>query len=207
MTMTDITPYQPIPLDVAGSAPARPRLLLLATCLASAATLVGYISLTGYYAQARSLALAGAPDATWLPEGVKIPLTQPNFMLLTLAFSAVSMAWALSAVRHDDRANAFIAFTLTLMFGFAQIAQTAYLLTLMNMPGAGNEAAALIYTMVGIQLAVLAVAMAFVVAMALRTLGGGYSATDYEGVLSASVFWFTNVGVYLVLWYAVYITK
>jgi heme/copper-type cytochrome/quinol oxidase subunit 3 len=205
MTVTDLTPYQPIPLDVPGSPPARPRLLLLATSLASGALLVGYVALVSYYAQAR--AAIRATGEPWLPTGVKIPLTQPNFMLLTLVFSAVSMAWALSAVRHDDRPNAFIAFLLTLMFGIAQIAQTAYLLSLMNMPGAGSEAAALIYTMIGLQLAVMAAAMAYVVAAALRTLGGGYSAKDYEGVLSATVFWFTNVGVYTLLWFAVYITK
>jgi heme/copper-type cytochrome/quinol oxidase subunit 3 len=171
----------------------------------AAAVIVGYVGLTSYYAHVRQGVLG--TDQPWLPSGVTIPLTQPNFMLLTMVFSAVAMAWALSAVRHDDRPNAFIAFGLTLMFGFAQIAQTAYLLTLMKLPAAGNPAAALIYTMVGVQLATTAMAMGYVVAMALRTLGGGYSARDYEGVLSATVFWFTNVGVYIILWYAVYITK
>lgn len=203
--MTDISLYQRIPVDVPESPPARPRLLLIATSMVAAAVVVGYVGLTAYYAHVRQGVLG--TDQPWLPSGVTIPLTQPNFMLLTMVFSAVAMAWALSAVRHDDRPNAFIAFALTLMFGFAQIAQTAYLLTLMKMPAAGNPAAALIYTMVGLQLATTAMALGYVVAMALRTLGGGYSARDYEGVLSATVFWFTNVGVYIILWYAVYITK
>ena len=77
----------------------------------------------------------------------------------------------------------------------------------MEMPAAGSEAAALIYAMIGIQLALTGVAMAYVVVMALRTLGGGYSAKDYEGVSSATVFWIMTVGVYATLWYAVYITK
>jgi heme/copper-type cytochrome/quinol oxidase subunit 3 len=207
VTVTDITPYQPVPFDAPESVPARPRLLLVGTSLASAGVAVGYAALSGYYASVRQA--VRATGVTWLPDGVVLPLTQPNFMLLTLSFSVVSMMWALWAVRHDDRANALIAFTLTLLFGVAQVFQTAYLLFLMEMPAAGNEtgAAPLIYTMIGVQLALSAVGMAYVVAAALRTLGGGYSARDYEGVLSATVFWITTVGVYITLWYVVYITK
>lgn len=204
--MTDITPYQPVPLEVVGPEPVRPRLLLMGTALVSAATFVGYASLVGFYASQRTAALAEA-GAQWLPKNVQIPLTQPNFMLLTMAFSAVTMLWALSAVRQDDRANAYIAFALTLTFGVAQIFQTAYLLTVMQMPAAGAASAALIYTLIGLQILVAAAALAYVVVMGLRTLGGGYSANDYEGVLSATVFWMMSVGVYLLLWYAVYVTK
>jgi cytochrome c oxidase subunit III len=203
--VTDITPYSPVPIDVAESELVRPRLLLLGTSLASAGVFVGYAALTGFYAASRQAVRATGVE--WLPDGVAIPLTQPNFMLLTLTFSAVSMLWALSSVRHDDRANAYVAFALTLVFGIAQILQTAYLLSLMGLEAGSDPAAALIYTMIGLQLALMAAALAYLVAMALRTLGGGYSARDYEGVLSATVFWFTTVGVYAILWYAVYITK
>lgn len=205
MTMTDISPYKPVPFEVVASEPTRPRLLLIATALASASVLIGYAAIVGFYLDQRAAVRPGGD--TWLPEGVRIPLTQPNFMLLTMAFSAVSVMWALSSVRHDDRANAFLAFGLTLVFGFAQVAQTAYLFTLMALPVAGAPAGALILTLIGMQLAVTAAAMAYLVAMALRTLGGGYSSNDYEGVLSAVVFWMTSVGVYTLLWYAVYITK
>lgn len=205
MTVTDITPYRPIPADVRPSDPVRPRLLVLATSLVSAATFVGYAALAGYYVSRRQA--VRAEGETWLPDGVVLPLTQPNFMLLTLSFSVVSMAWAVWSVRNDDRGNALAAFGLTLLFGVAQVFQTAYLLTLLEMPAAGDEAAALIYTMVGIHLALSAAAMAFIVAAALRTLSGGYSSRDYEGVLAANIFWVTTVIVYIVLWYTVYITK
>jgi heme/copper-type cytochrome/quinol oxidase subunit 3 len=203
--MTDITPYDAIPIDVAPHTPDRPRLLIIATSLACAAAFVGYSGLTGYYASRRSEVIAtGEP---WLPDGVNIPLTQPNFMLLTLVFSVVSMLWAVSAIRTDDRSNAYIAFALTLVFGFAQIAQTAYLLTLMGLPASAGIQGVLIYTMIGLQIALTSAGMAYIVVMAIRTLGGGYSAKDYEGVLSAAIFWIMTVGVYTMLWYAVYIIK
>ena len=41
----------------------------------------------------------------------------------------------------------------------------------------------------------------------LRTVGGEYSAKDVEGIRGAAMFWYVTVGLYLVLWYAIYITK
>ena len=203
--MTDITPYDVIPVDVVAAEPARPRLHLVATALTSGALLVGYASLLGFYLSRRAAVIA--TGERWLPEGVDIPLTQPNFMMLTLVMSLVTILWALSSVRRDDRANAYLAYGLTLVFGFAQIMQTAFLLTIIEMPIAGSEPAALIYTLVGAQLVVIGIAMGYVALTALRTIGGGYSAADVEGVVATTVFWFVAVGIYLALWYAVYITK
>jgi len=203
--MTDITLYDAIPDDVAPAEPVRPRLLLLATSLVCASVLVGYGAMVGYYLSERAGVLAAGGQ--WLPDGVVIPLTQPNFMMMTMTMSAFSILWAVASIRRDDRANAYIAFGLTLIFGFAQIAQTAYLLTLMEMPAAESPQAVLIYSLIGTQLALTGLAMGYVVVAGIRTLGGGYSAKDYEGVLSAAVFWFMTVGVYATLWYAVYITK
>jgi heme/copper-type cytochrome/quinol oxidase subunit 3 len=202
--MTDITLYDAVPIDVAPPEPPRPRLLVMATSLTCAAVIVGYAGLIGYYISRRAAVVASGEP--WLPD-VSIPLTQPNFMMLTLAFSVVSMLWAVSAIRSDDRANAYIAFGLTLVFGFAQIAQTAYLLTLMGLTAGSGEQGVLIYSLIGLQLALSGVGMAYIAIMAIRTLGGGYSAKDYEGVLSAAIFWIMTVGVYTALWYAVYIIK
>ncbi len=203
--MTDITPFDAVPLDVAAREPNRPRLLLLGTGLVCASVLVGYGGLVGYYLSERSAVLAAGQP--WLPSGVKIPLTQPNFMMLTLVFSAITVFWAVAAIRANDRASTLIAFALTLMFGFAQIAQTGFLLSLMDMAAADSPRAVLIYALIGTQLALIGLAMGDVVITAFRTLGRGYSVKDYEGVLSAAVFWTMTVGVYSALWYAVYITK
>ena len=77
----------------------------------------------------------------------------------------------------------------------------------MEMPVTAGDQAALIYALVGVQLTLTGLAMGYLFLMGLRTLGGGYSAKDYEGVLSAAIFWIMTVGVYTALWYAVYITK
>lgn len=203
--MTDITPYDFIPADVAPARPARPRLLVLATSLGSVAVMMGFMALIGQYVAQRSEVLA--TGERWLPEGVNIPLTQPNFMGLTLAFSVITIWWSVSAIKNDDRSNAFIAFMLSLAFAFAFLAQTSYLLTIMQIEILTTERATLIYAIIGTHIVLMLLAMGFALVMALRTLGGEYSARDYEGVLSSALFWTMTVVLYGVMWYAIYITK
>ena len=201
----EATPYDFIPADVAPATPARPRMLVLATSLASAAIAMGFMGLIGQYVAQRAGVIA--TGERWLPEGVVIPLTQPNYMGLTLAFSLITIWWSVSAVRNDDGPNAFIAFGISLVFGFAYIAQTAFLLTIMELEILASDRAVLIYGIIGTHLVLVICAMAFAVIMALRTLGGDYSARDYEGVLCSALFWTMTVALYGVMWYAIYITK
>ena len=199
------TSHDIIPSDFAPAIPARPRLLVLATSLVSAAMAMGFIGLLAVYISARADVLA--TGQRWLPDGVNIPLTQPNFMGLTMAFSVVTIWWAVSAIRNDDRANSMLAFALSLMFAFAYLAQTAYLLTLMELEILADDRAVLIYALIGTHIVMTIVAIVFAVVMALRTIGGDYGSRDYEGVLSAAVFWTMTVALYGVMWYAIYITK
>ncbi len=203
--MTDVTPYEYIPAVVPPPEPARPRLLLLATSLVSVAVGMGFMGLIGHYVSERAVVIAAGER--WLPDGVVIPLTQPNFMGLTLAFSVITIWWSVAAIKNDDRPNAFIAFAVTLVFGFAFLAQTAYLFTIMQMEILTSERSALIYAIIGAHMVITAIAMGFAAVMALRTLGGEYSSRDYEGVLCSALFWTMMVALYGVMWYAIYITK
>lgn len=205
MTMTDITPYDFIPADVDSAKPARPRLLVLGTTLGCAAIAMGFLGLISFYIAWRADVIA--TGERWLPSGVNIPLTQPNFMGLTLAFSVVTIWWSVQAIRNDDRGHSFVAFGISLLFSFAYLAQTAYLFTIMQMEILTSERSMLIYAIVGTHMVLMLVAMGFAVVMALRTMGGGYSARDYEGVLSSAIFWTAMVALYSVMWYVIYITK
>ena len=60
---------------------------------------------------------------------------------------------------------------------------------------------ALVYAVTGAHLAITGVGLLFAALMAFRTLGGQYSAKDREGVVAATVFWWTvalTYGVHLV---------
>jgi len=204
-TTTELVPYPTIPADVIVPEPARPRVLLLGTMLASVAVSMGFLGLLAHYIHSRATVIA--TGETWLPQGVVIPLTQPNFMGLTTAWSVVSVWWFVQAVRNDDRGNALLASMATTVFGVGIIAQTAYLFSLMAIDPRADERSILLFAVIGTYLALLIAAIGLLLIMTFRTLGGGYSSRDVEGPLSAATFWTVVSALYGVMWYVIYITK
>lgn len=202
---TDITPYEFIPADVAPPEPARPRLLLIATSLMSAAIAMGFLGLIGHYVAQRAAVIQ--TGERWLPEGVDIPLTQPNFMGISIAFSVITIWWAVSSARNDDPSHALLAFAMSFLFGVAFLAQTAYLFTIMGIEIAADERSVLLYGIIGSHMVLMLVAMGYALVVGLRTLGGEYSSRNHDGVLSAAMFWTVVAALYGVMWYAIYITK
>ncbi|MCB0986256.1 MAG: cytochrome c oxidase subunit 3 [Acidimicrobiales bacterium] len=184
--------------------PARPRVLLVGTALASAATVMAFVGLLGYYASTRAAVVA--EGTRWLPEGSNIPLTPGNMAFATMLISAVSVWWAVDAVGKNDRQMAYLALGLTIMFGVAVINATTFLFSQMALPVASTPGA-LIYTITGAHLAMLVLGMVYLSVMVLRTLGGEYSGRDREGLVAAALFWFVTIAVHSAIWYTIYIVK
>lgn len=207
-----------IPAAVPPAPPARPRVLLTGTALALAVVAMVFAGLLGTYLATRHGVLHplhGKPG-TWLPQAAemvkgkpvpsKIPLTPANTSLFTMLLSVVTMQWAVYAVGNNDRQNAFLALGLTIMFGIAVITATSFLYSEMHLP-VSTQAGVLIYTVTGAHLAMLVAALVFASVMTFRTLGGEYAGRDREGISAAALFWYVTVGLYAVIWYAVYVTK
>ncbi|MCB9403748.1 MAG: cytochrome c oxidase subunit 3 [Microthrixaceae bacterium] len=184
--------------------PARPRVLLVGTALASAATVMAFAGLLGYYASTRAAVVA--EGTRWLPDGSNIPLTPGNVAFATMLISAVSVWWAVDAVGKNDRQMAYLALGLTIMFGVAVINATTFLFSQMALPVASTPGA-LIYTITGAHLAMLVLGMVYLSVMVLRTLGGEYSGRDREGLVAAALFWFVTIAVHSAIWYTIYIVK
>jgi len=199
------TSHDLIPSDLTPAEPVRPRLLVQATSLGCAAVIMGFVGLLSVYISERAAVLA--TGERWLPDGVNIPLTQPNFMGLTLAFSVVTIWWTVSAVKNDDRANTSLAYAISLMFAFAYLGQTAYLFTIMEIEILADARSVLLYAVIGTHIVMAIVAIVFAIVMLIRTIGGDYGSRDYEGVLASAIFWTMMVAMYGVMWYVIYITK
>ncbi|MDH3295620.1 MAG: hypothetical protein OER95_14975, partial [Acidimicrobiia bacterium] len=194
-----------IPGDYTPADPVRPLVLVQATSLACAAVIMGFVGLLSVYIAERADVVASG--SRWLPDGVGIPLTQPNFMGLTLALSVITIWWTVSAVKDDDRANALLAFAISLLFAFAYLGQTSYLFTIMEIEILADERAVLLYGIIGTHIVMTVAAIVFAIVMAMRTIGGDYNSRDFEGVLASAIFWTMMVAMYGVMWYVIYITK
>jgi cytochrome c oxidase subunit 3 len=184
--------------------PARPRVLLVGTALASAAAFMSFAWLIGYYASERAAVVS--TGARWLPDGSNIPLTPGNMAFATMLISAVSMWWAVESVGRNDRQMAYLALGLTILFGVAVINATSFLYTQIDLPVA-TKPGALIYAITGAHLAMIVAGLVYAAVMVFRTLGGEYSGRDREGLVSAALFWYVTIAVHAVIWYAIYIVK
>ena len=183
----------------------RPRVLVVGTAFAAAASFMAFVGLIGVYLAARADVVASG--SAWLPKGVSIPLQQPNTMFITLIMSVFTMQWAVAAIAKNDRVNAYLAMGLTLMLGIATIVMTTYLWYLMKLDIASGIQGVLIYTITGAHIVMLVLAMIFVALMGLRALGGQFTARQHDGITAAAVFWYAMVAVYALIWISIYVTK
>lgn len=189
--------------DIPAPPPARPRVLLVATALATAAVVMGFTGLIAVYLHQRSETIG--ESGAWF-DGSTIPLTPGNMSLIGFGLSLVFMHWAVESIGRDDRRHTWMAFGAVLIVGAFHFVGTGYLYS-----QAGFEVAtpqgALVYAVTGAHLVLTGVGLLFAALMAFRTLGGQYSAKDREGIVAATVFWWAVALTYGVLWYAIYVTK
>lgn len=183
----------------------RPRMLVVGAAFAAVAAAMVVVGMVGVYLVERSAVVSAG--GTWLPDGVVLPLTQPNVMLFGLIMSSVAIQWAVSAVRNDDRVNSYLALGLTLMFGIGYINMMAYLWSKAGLDVTADLQSTLIYSITGTHVAMAVVAMVFVALMAFRALAGGYDSRQYDGIAAAAVFWHVMVAMYMLIWLAIYVTK
>jgi heme/copper-type cytochrome/quinol oxidase subunit 3 len=185
--------------------PRRPRVLVVGSVVASAAAAAAILGLVAIYLSVRADTLADG--GTWLPEGTVIPLTPANMGLTSLLMSAVTMQWAVYALRNADRAHAYLALGVTLLLGISFLNSTAYLYSQTGLGIASSGQAVLIYTITGAHLAMTIAGLLFAVVMGFQALGGQLTGRAAEGMAAAALFWYVTIGVYAVVWYAIYITK
>lgn len=177
----------------------RRRELIIGTAFGTAGAVMVVATLIGAYLAARS----GA--AEWFSAN-DIPLTQPNMQMVTLAMSVVTMQWAVYSIARDDRPHAYLAIGVTLLLGAAFVNQTSFLYDQAGVTMSQPEGP-LFYAVTGSHLAMVLAAMAFLVLMGFRALGGQFSSRQPDGIAAAAVLWDAAVAVYAVIWFAVYIQK
>jgi len=190
--------------------PVRPRIGLTGTALASFGITLFFGGLIGVYLSTRAEFRSQTGD--WFPGDSTIDLAQPNVMALTLIMAAFTIAWSVYSIANDDRLNTYLSLGITMLLGVGYINQAFYLLNktglVLNVDEGGAHPAAVLLHVVGIShIALVAAALIFVLVVTIRALGGNYNSHDREGVLSAALFFHVTVAIYMVIWYAVYITK
>ena len=202
-----------VPLDLArapGAPTRRPRVLLIGTAFAAAGSIAVFAGLLSAYLSVRSQYL-DLNDA-WLPAGATIPLSPGNMGMITLIMSLVTVQWAVHAAHQRDRGHTYAALGVTIfVFGLAHVTLIGYLWTQWSLPLNGADGttpqAVLLFTILGLHIAMVAGSLIFLALMGVRSLGGQFTGHDAEGLSAAALYWYVTVGVYAVLWYAILVVK
>ena len=200
-TATDLEVFSAAPPPPAP----RPRVLLVGTALAAGSAAMVVLALIALYARLRADVIASGQ--IWLPEESNVQLTPGSMGMVTLLLSLVTAAWAVQALRADDRGHALMAFGVTLVLGAAYINVAAYGWQQFGLGVTSSTQALLIYTITGLHVAMAVVGLLYMAVMAFRAVGGQLTGRAAEGATAAALFWFVTVGVYAVVWYTITVVK
>jgi heme/copper-type cytochrome/quinol oxidase subunit 3 len=188
----------------------RNRTLVVGTAFAAVASIMVFAGLFAVYIAVRQnnefLVENGLGGSLWFPEGA-VQIAPGTMMLFTTWISAFSISWAVQAIRNDDRRNAYVALGLTLLMGAAVINQMVFAIIDFALPIDRSTPAYLLYVIYGSYIVFVAVAMVFVLLMAIRAIAGQFNSRNADGVQAAAIFWYATVIVYMPVWYLITITK
>lgn len=189
-------------LDSAVPPPVLPRRreLLFGTAFATAGVVMAMATLIGVYISTRD-----ATGDVWLSVN-NIPLTQPNMQLVTIGASVVTMQWAVWSINRDDRYHTYLALGVTILLGAAFVNQTTFLYNQAGITIVQAEGP-IFYAVTAGHLAMVVAGIVFMALMGFRTLGGQFSSRQPDGIGAAAIFWYAAVGLYAVIWFAVYVQK
>lgn len=185
--------------------PRRPRVLLTGAALASGGASMALFTLVAIYTRLRADVVAAGQ--TWLPEEAVIELTPGNMQFVTLLLSAVTVAWAVQALRDEDRLHAYMALGISLVLGAAFINGAASFWQRSMLGAADSVPGLLILTITGLHVAMVGAGMLFLVVMAFRAFGGQLTGRGAEGMSAAALYWYVTTAAYAVVWYAITVTK
>ncbi len=185
----------------------RGRTPLVATWFGIAAMVMYFAGVFGVYLKER--AAVRSEGAPWIPKKATIELTQPGMVVWTLLISIVVMQWAVYSIKRDDRQHALLAIGTTLVMGAMVLVQTAWHLSETNLiiDEGPTTASTLIFTIVGSFVVAVIIGMIILLLVGFRTFAGQYGSQQTDGIVAASLYWYSLVFIYFIIWIAVFIAK
>lgn len=189
-----------IPAEVTPAVLPKRRQTVAGAAFAAASSAMLVVLLLGNYLEIRS-----ASEKFF--DGVSMPLAQPNVMFWGLGLSVLSIQWAVWAIARDERSQAYWAIGITALLVLSFLNSTWYLMSQSDLAVGVQPEAGATFAVVGAHVAMVLVGLLMVAVMAFRTFGGQFSSRYPDGWSAAALYWHTTVGVYVLVWYAVYVTK
>jgi len=183
--------------------PARRHVAMVGACFAIAAGAMLIVGLLASYFVARQVAVHAGQ--TWM-NTKKTPL--PNVALAvtyaSLVMSSFTVQWAVSAVKLNDRRQAYVALGLTFLLAAAFINGLTFCWAQAGLKAGGGGYADHMYALTVTHLLLVIAGIVLLVVMGFRVVGGQFGPRNSEFVASAAAFWHFTVFSGAVVWWCVW---
>ena len=188
----------------------RNRTLLVGTAFGAMGSIMVFVGLFAVYIAIRQnnefLVENRLGGGLWFPEGA-VQIAPGTMMLFTTWGGGLFMAWAVQAIRNDDRRNAYVALSLTILMGAAVINQMVFAIGDFALPIDRSVPAFMLFVIYGSYIVYLSVAIIFVLLMGIRAVAGQFNSKNADGIEAAAIYWYSTIIVYMPVWYLITITK
>ena len=186
------------------AAPERRRhVTLVGTFFAIAASAMAMAAVLASYFSARQV--TEHAGKAWLPTTAHIPNVALFVSYITLLMSAATAQWIVSAVKLNDRRQAFVAIGLTMLFAAAFINGLSFSWTQLGVGAGDGGFGDHMYAVTVVHLLFTLVGLAYLAVMGFRALGGHFGARSSEVVVSAVAYWhfvvFAGIAVWWCIWF------
>jgi len=172
--------------DAAAEAAAPRGVSNVATALLVAGESMALLGLVAAYYAVRAQAFK------WPPVGLGTYL--PTMIACTMVMTAVTIQWAIWAIRRNDQRTCLAALGLTIFFAFAVLNGQWYELAHLRFDVAASTYGTFVYVLTGFHMINVIAGIVMLVAVLGRTVGGEFSADDHDTLTAAAIFWqFVNV--------------
>jgi cytochrome c oxidase subunit 3 len=139
----------------------------------------------GYYA-------IRAQSFKWPPVGLGTYL--PTMVAVTVVLGAVTIQWAIWAIRHNDQRTCLAALGLTIFFAFAVLNGQWYGLAHLKFGPGATTYGTFVYVLTGFHMVNVIAGLLVLGVVLVRAVGGEFSADDHDTLTAAAIFWqFANV--------------
>jgi heme/copper-type cytochrome/quinol oxidase subunit 3 len=169
--------------------------------IAASAMLLGAV-LAAYFGARQVVHHSGKP---WLPEDATIPNVALFVSYVTLLMSSATAQWIHSAVKLDDRRQAYVATGLTLLFAAAFVNGLTFSWTQLGVGAGDGGYGDHMYAVTVVHLLLLLAGVAYLGVMGFRALGGQFGPRSSEVVAGAVAYWhfivFSGVAIWWCLWF------
>jgi len=118
----------------------------------------------------------------------------PTMVAVTIVMTAVTIQWAIWAIRHNDQRTCLAALGVTIFFALAILNGQWYGLAHLRFGPGASTYGTFVYLLTGFHMVNVIAGILVIVSALVRTVGGEFSADDHDTLTSAAIYWqFANV--------------